>query len=96
LRSVAEKVGVPIQTVALGGMLGLFFSASEVTNFAEASACDHQRFASFFRAMLDRGVWMPPSPYEAMFVSAAHTRDDVQSVLDAAEWSLRQSTGRRR
>jgi glutamate-1-semialdehyde 2,1-aminomutase len=65
---------VPFTGGALGGMLGFAFSREPVRNFADAQAADHGLYARFFRAMLDRGVWLPPSGYEAMFISAAHER----------------------
>ena len=59
-------------------------------NFADAQACDHQRFARFFNAMLDRGAWLPPSGYEAMFVSAAHDEESITQIIDAARASFRE------
>ena len=60
-----------------------------VRNFADAQAADHRMFARFFGAMLDRGVWLPPSGYEAMFVSAAHDDDAISRIIDAAKESFR-------
>jgi glutamate-1-semialdehyde 2,1-aminomutase len=84
LREAASKAGVPLQTGAMGGMLGMAFSDRPVRNFADAQACDHDTFAKFFRAMLDHGVWLPPSGYEAMFVSAAHDDQAIGHVISAA------------
>jgi glutamate-1-semialdehyde 2,1-aminomutase len=89
LQARAAEAGVPVQTGSQGGMLGLFFSATPVRNFADAQRADHSRFARFFRAMLDRGVWLPPSGYEAMFVSAAHDDVAIDHVLRAAAESFR-------
>ncbi len=89
LRSAAAEAGVTVQTGAMGGMLGMAILDRPVRNFADAKAADHDRFAKFFRAMLDRGVWLPPSGYEAMFVSAAHDDADITSVIDAARESFR-------
>jgi glutamate-1-semialdehyde 2,1-aminomutase len=69
-------------------MLGFAFSDRPVRNFADAQACDHEAFARFFNAMLDRGVWLPPSSYEAMFISAAHSEADIDAVIDAAAESF--------
>ena len=60
-----------------------------VRTFADTKACDRGLFARFFRAMLDRGVWLPPSGYEALFVSAAHDDDALARVIDAACQSFR-------
>jgi glutamate-1-semialdehyde 2,1-aminomutase len=89
LHERAAEAGVAVQTGAQGGMLGMFFSSQPVRNFADAQQADHERFARFFRAMLDRGVWLPPSGYEALFVSAAHDDADIERVLGAAAESLR-------
>ncbi len=86
--AASEAVGVKMTGGARGGMLGLAFSAQPITNFDQAQAADHERYAAFFRGMLDRGVWLPPSGYEALFISAAHTSDDVQFVVDAARATL--------
>jgi glutamate-1-semialdehyde 2,1-aminomutase len=92
LRSAAAAAGLTVQTGASGGMLGLAIRDRPVRNFADARACDHALFARFFRAMLDRGVWLPPSSYEAMFVSSAHDAAAIARVLDAARASFRQAT----
>ena len=88
LRLAAEKQGVALQTSACGGMLGLFFTARPVRNFDGAKASDHERFGAFFRTMLDKGVWLPPSGFEAMFLSSAHDEADIDHVLSAAAESL--------
>jgi glutamate-1-semialdehyde 2,1-aminomutase len=90
LRTAAADAGVPLQTGARGGMLGVALSSRPVRNFDDAKACDHERFARFFHAMLARGVWLPPSGYEAMFVSSAHTDDALQFILDAARESFKE------
>jgi glutamate-1-semialdehyde 2,1-aminomutase len=88
LREAAARASVPIQTGVAGGMLGMAFLDRPVRDFSDAQACDHARFARFFRAMLGRGVWLPPSGYEAMFVSAAHDDDAAAVILDAARQSF--------
>jgi glutamate-1-semialdehyde 2,1-aminomutase len=84
LRERAARAGVALQAASLGGMLGLFFSERPVRDLAGAKACDRQRFARFFHQMLARGVWLPPSPYEAMFLSSAHGDAEIEHVLAAA------------
>ena len=89
LQGAAADAGVVIQTGATGGMLGIAVRDRPVRNFADAQAADHQMFARFFRSMLDHGVWLPPSGYEAMFVSAAHDRAIIERVVDSARASFR-------
>jgi glutamate-1-semialdehyde 2,1-aminomutase len=69
-------------------MATLFFTATPVVDYATAKTSDTQRFASFFRKMRDQGVFLPPSQFEAMFVSLAHTDEDVDQVIAAAKASL--------
>ncbi|RDH85421.1 MAG: glutamate-1-semialdehyde-2,1-aminomutase [endosymbiont of Escarpia spicata] len=81
----AKAAGIPMAENHIGGMFGLFFTdADKVTDFAGATACNPERFKQFFHAMLDRGVYLAPSSYEAGFVSAAHSDADLQATIDAA------------
>ena len=81
----ARRAGVPMTANQVGGMFGLFFTeAPEVSNFAQVSACDLERFRRFFHGMLDQGVYLAPSAYEAGFVSAAHTDRDLEFTIEAA------------
>ncbi|MGB5833750.1 MAG: glutamate-1-semialdehyde 2,1-aminomutase [Thiohalocapsa sp.] len=81
----AAAAGVPLSTNRAGGMFGLFFTgAGPVTNFAQATACNEEQFKTFFHAMLDRGVYLAPSAFEAAFVSAAHGDAEIDATLDAA------------
>jgi glutamate-1-semialdehyde 2,1-aminomutase len=79
--------------VADTGLVTLFFSDRPVSDYAGARACDQAAFAAFFGAMLDRGVYLPPSQYEAWFPSLAHTDDQVDEVLAAAAESLAELEG---
>lgn len=81
--------GIALTTGCCGGMFGMALSDRSVRNFDDARACNHKLYARFFHAMLDRGVWLPPSGYEAMFVSSAHDEEAVDRVLDAARDSFR-------
>ena len=74
-----------------GTMLTLFFSASAVSNFDDAKACDHARFGRFHRVMIEEGVYLPPSGYEACFVSAAHGEREVEHIIGAARVALERS-----
>ncbi|MEM0915058.1 MAG: glutamate-1-semialdehyde 2,1-aminomutase [Planctomycetota bacterium] len=85
LRHAAAKAGCPVQVTRVGSMLGVFFSDTPVANYAQATACRTDRFTAFFGAMLDRGVMLAPSAYEAWFVSTAHQPADIDDTLTAAE-----------
>ncbi len=81
----AKAAGIPMAENHIGGMFGLFFTdADKVTDFAGATACNQEHFKQFFHAMLDRGVYLAPSSYEAGFVSAAHSDADLQATINAA------------
>jgi len=84
LKELADKAGVNVTINRAGSMFTVFFTAAPVTDFDSASAADRERFAVFFRAMLDHGVLLPPSQFEAAFVSAAHTEPDITATLEAA------------
>ncbi|MGE5282890.1 MAG: glutamate-1-semialdehyde 2,1-aminomutase [Chloroflexota bacterium] len=80
--------GRPLQVAAAPGLVTLFFSEEPVTDFAAASACDLEAHARFCRALLDRGVYPPPSQFEAWFVSLAHDEAAIDRTLEAAEEAL--------
>ena len=84
LKVAATGAGVEFSGTSLGGMFGIFFRSSVPANFAEVLECDKQRFNRFFHAMLDRGIYLAPSAFEAGFVSAAHTAADIDATLRAA------------
>jgi len=84
LRAVAIDAGVPFSVNRVCGMFGLFFTAESVETFAQATACDVPAFNRFFHAMLERGVYLAPSAYEAGFVSAAHGSAEIEATLAAA------------
>ena len=82
----AAAVGVALSANQVGGMFGIFFTdQGPVTDYAGATACDQTRFRAFFHGMLDRGVYLAPSAFEAGFVSAAHSSADIAATLAAAE-----------
>ncbi|MGO2131666.1 MAG: glutamate-1-semialdehyde 2,1-aminomutase [Halomonas sp.] len=86
LEERAEAAGISLITQSAGGMFGLFFTGqSRVDNFAQATACDSEAFRKFFSGMLDQGVYLAPSAFEAGFMSSAHTPEHIQATLDAAE-----------
>jgi glutamate-1-semialdehyde 2,1-aminomutase len=83
----------PLQVAHVPGLLTLFFSAEPVVDFSAAAACDLEAHARFCRAMLDRGVYPPPSQFEAWFVSLAHDDGAIDRTLEAAGESLREALG---
>jgi glutamate-1-semialdehyde 2,1-aminomutase len=86
LKERAHQAGIAMTTNAVGGMFGLFFSAEQqVTTFAQVMQCNQTLFKRFFHAMLDEGVYLAPSAFEAGFVSAAHSDEDLDITLDTAE-----------
>ena len=90
MKQVADGVGIPFSVNAVGGMFGLFFTEeAEVRNFQNVMACSTERFNRFFHAMLDEGVYLAPSAFEAGFVSAAHDDAVIDLTLDAAPRAFR-------
>ena len=89
LNEAATNAGVPLLTQQVGGMFGLFFTDRDsVSRFDEVMQCDVERFKKFFHAMLDRGVYLAPSAFEAGFVSAAHTDQHLQQTIEKAADAL--------
>jgi len=86
LKERADKAGIGLAINQVGGMFGLFFTTEkEVSKFEQVVACDQERFKKFFHGMLNEGIYLAPSSYEAGFVSAAHGDAEIQATLDAAE-----------
>ena len=81
----ADKAGIPFCTAQVGGMFGMFFSEeNNVTEFQQVMACDVERFNRYFHGMLEQGVYLAPSAYEAGFVSAAHGTAELEATIEAA------------
>jgi len=80
----AKSAGINMTCNRVGGMFGLFFSEHQVNSFEQATQCNIEQFKRFFHGMLDEGIYLAPSAYEAGFVSAAHTKGDLQKTIDAA------------
>ena len=90
LANIAEEAGVPLTTQAVGAMFGVFFTeVATVTRFSQVMACDVDRFKKFYHAMLDAGVYLAPSAFEAGFVSAAHSDEVIAATLDAARAAMK-------
>ncbi len=83
------EAGVAVQVPVVGPLVGLFFADAPVTDYDEARrSCANGLYAAFFRALLERGVALAPGPYEAMFPSLAHTRDDIERTVDLARAAI--------
>jgi glutamate-1-semialdehyde 2,1-aminomutase len=85
LSAAAKEAGVAMSHNRVGSMFTWFFTAGPVTDWQSAAKSDSEAFARFFRAMLDNGVYLPPSQFEAAFLSAAHSEQDVQQTIKAAK-----------
>ena len=82
---IAQEAGVPLTTNRVGSMFTWFFTEGAVTDFDSASRSNAKQFAAFHRAMLEAGVWMPPSQFEAAFLGIAHGEEEVRATLAAAK-----------
>ena len=89
LADAAREAGVALQVNAFGSLLTPFFTDRPVRDFASATSADTERYARFFRGMLERGIYPPPSQFEAWFVSAAHTAKDVDATVRAARAAMK-------
>jgi glutamate-1-semialdehyde 2,1-aminomutase len=88
IAAAAKDAGVPLCHNRAGSMFTWFFTAGPVTDWDSASKSDTEAFGKFFRAMLDRGVYLPPSQYEAAFLGATHTPEDIHQTIAAAKQAL--------
>ena len=84
LARAAAAAGVPAQVDHVGSMVGMFFCPDPVRSFDDAKTCDLPRFAKFYQGMRQEGIYLAPSQFEALFVSAAHTREQIDRTVAAA------------
>ena len=84
----ARDSGLPVRSSQVGSMFTWFFHDGEICNWDDAAKCDTAQFARFHRGMLERGIYLPPSQFEAAFLSTAHTDEDMQRTIDAARESF--------
>ena len=95
IQKAADDAGVPLLATCVGGMFGLLFThESQVVNFAEAGGCDTEAFKVFFHRMLERGIYLAPSAFEAGFVSSAHTDEHLAATIAAATETFSGHLGR--
>lgn len=90
LKEILQRVGIKAQAGCVGSMMGLFFTERNVMNFSDAKTCDLGLFSAYYRGMLEHGVYLAPSQFEAGFMSAAHSDEDIKATLKAAETVLGQ------
>ncbi len=85
IEAVAEAAGIAVTTTYIGGMFGIFFTEQKnITSFAQATACNTERFAAFFQGMISEGIYLAPSAYETGFMSAATSQQDIEDTIAAA------------
>ena len=89
LRTALDESGIPGEINRVGSLLTLFFARQPVTDYATAKKSDTKLFGRFFQQMLQRGILLPPSQYEALFISVAHTDADITHTIEAARESLK-------
>ena len=85
LADAARKTGVAARVDHVGSMLGMFFTDQEVSNFGDAKTCDLERFAGFYQGMRQQGIYIAPSQFEVLFLSAAHSDKDIDTTVQAAQ-----------
>jgi glutamate-1-semialdehyde 2,1-aminomutase len=90
LEQAAKKAAIPAQSKRVGSMLGFFFNDKEVKNFDDAKTCDLDRFAAFYNGLRQKGIYIAPSQFEALFISIAHDTEHIDLTIRAAEEVLDQ------
>ena len=85
IKKAAQKAEISIQTPQAGSMFGIFFSNKEVTNYDESAAANQELFKKFFLKMLEQGIYIAPSQFETLFMSAVHSDEDIEKTISAAE-----------
>ena len=88
LKIKADLANVSVQIQQAGSMFSIFFNSKRVKNFKTAASSNQEKFQNWFSAMLERGIYLPPSQFETIFVSAAHSEEDIAKTLEAAEESF--------
>ena len=88
IEKAASNAGVPVFSAMVGSMFTLFFTNGTVTDYTSAKICDTDIFRKYFSAMLNEGIYLPPSQFESWFVSLAHTEDDMEKTIEASRKSF--------
>ena len=89
LKEQAKISGVAVQIPQAGSMFGIFFSEREITNYDDACAANQEKFKRWFKSMLEQGIYLAPSQFETLFVSIAHTDEDISKTIDAASTAFK-------
>lgn len=89
IKEIAKRRNVPVQVAIAGSMFTVFFSEKPVENWQDAKGCDTARFGKYFTRMLKNGIYLPPSQFEAVFVGLAHSKEDIDKTLEAADRSFK-------
>ncbi len=82
-KEAAKKYGIPLQINRVGSMMSVFFTDQEVYNYETAQTSDLERFKKYYVGMLERGVYLPPSQFEGLFMSTAHTDEQIDKTIEA-------------
>ena len=85
LAEAAQKAGIAARVDHVGSMLGMFFTDQDVTNFEDAKTCDLERFSAFYQGMRQQGIYIAPSQFEVLFLSAAHADEHIDATINAAQ-----------
>ena len=85
MRQAIQEAGVPAQVGRVASILGLFFTQQPVNNMADAKTADLEMFSAYFAGMREKGIYLAPSQFESMFVSAAHEPDHIERTVEAAK-----------
>jgi len=88
LTDAAKEAGVDVTLNRVGSIMSCFFTDKKIQNFADVQSTDIKRFKKFFSLMLGQGIYLAPSAYEAMFVSSAHSKTDIEKTIEAARISF--------
>ena len=91
LKDCADRAGVAIRLYRAGSMFGLYFADHAVSDYVSAAAANRERFVRYFWGLLERGIYVAPSPFEAGFLSLAHSSDDIEKTLAAAREAFRET-----
>ncbi len=95
LQQAADAANIPVQTDQVGSMLGLFFTDRPVRNYSDAKTSDLKRFSAFYAGMRELGIYLAPSQFEALFLSSAHTEEDIECTIKAAQKVMKNISAKR-
>lgn len=88
-KNAADKAGVPVQIHQSGSMFGIFFNENPVENYDDSAASSWEQFKTWFLSMLEQGIYLAPSPFETLFMAYAHSEEDIERTIQAAEKAMK-------